>query len=66
MICPRYELIQKGETDLRALGNVPDVYSQVMFLESENKNLKKDLKRVKQAAEYVNITFSFLVRLSKK
>ncbi|XP_075807934.1 sperm-associated antigen 16 protein isoform X2 [Microtus pennsylvanicus] len=46
-----YELIQKGETDLRALGNVPDVYSQVMFLESENKNLKKDLKRVKQAAE---------------
>lgn len=59
MICPRYELIQKGETDLRALGNVPDVYSQVMFLESENKNLKKDLKRVKQAAEYVNITFFF-------
>ncbi|XP_026642186.1 sperm-associated antigen 16 protein isoform X1 [Microtus ochrogaster] len=46
-----YELIQKGETDLRALGNVPDVYSQVMLLESENKNLKKDLKRVKQAAE---------------
>ncbi|CAO2624887.1 Sperm-associated antigen 16 protein [Lemmus lemmus] len=46
-----YELIQKGGTDFRALGNVPDVYSQVMLLESENKILKKDLKRFKQAAE---------------
>ncbi|XP_012969111.1 sperm-associated antigen 16 protein isoform X7 [Mesocricetus auratus] len=46
-----YELIQKGGTDLKALGNVPDVYSQVMLLESENKNLKKDLKHFRQAAE---------------
>uniref|UniRef100_A0A8C8ULB9 Sperm-associated antigen 16 protein n=1 Tax=Peromyscus maniculatus bairdii TaxID=230844 RepID=A0A8C8ULB9_PERMB len=46
-----YELIQKRGTDFRGLGNVPDVYSQVMHLESENKNLKKDLKHFKQAAE---------------
>lgn len=46
-----YELIQKRGPDLRALGNVPDVYSQVMLLETENKNLKKDLKHFKQAAE---------------
>ncbi|XP_034354354.1 sperm-associated antigen 16 protein isoform X1 [Arvicanthis niloticus] len=46
-----YELIQKRGTDLRALGNVPDVYSQVMLLETENKNLKKELKHFKQAAE---------------
>ncbi|CAH6791734.1 Spag16 [Phodopus roborovskii] len=46
-----YELIQKGGTNLRALGNVPDVYSQVMLLEGENKNLKKDLKHFRQAAE---------------
>ncbi|XP_038940029.1 sperm-associated antigen 16 protein isoform X2 [Rattus norvegicus] len=46
-----YELIQKTGSDLRTLGNVPDVYSQVMLLETENKNLKKDLKHFKQAAE---------------
>ncbi|XP_031223704.1 sperm-associated antigen 16 protein isoform X5 [Mastomys coucha] len=46
-----YELIQKRGTDLRALGNVPDVYSQVMLLETENKNLRKELKHFKQAAE---------------
>lgn len=46
-----YELIQKRGSDLRALGNVPDVYSQVMLLETENKNLKKELKHFKQAAE---------------
>ncbi|XP_069926328.1 sperm-associated antigen 16 protein isoform X11 [Oryctolagus cuniculus] len=46
-----YELIQKGVTELRASGNVPDVYSQIMLLENENKNLKKDLKYYKQAAD---------------
>ncbi|XP_035310713.1 sperm-associated antigen 16 protein isoform X1 [Cricetulus griseus] len=46
-----YELIQKGGSDLRALSNVPDVYNQVMLLENENKNLKKDLKHFRQAAE---------------
>lgn len=51
---PRYELIQKGLTELKDLGNVPDVYTQNMLLENENKNLKKDLKHYKQAAKYVN------------
>ncbi|XP_044890382.1 sperm-associated antigen 16 protein isoform X3 [Felis catus] len=46
-----YELIQKGLTELRDLGNVPDVYTQNMLLENENKNLKKDLKHYKQAAD---------------
>uniref|UniRef100_A0A8C5NUB2 Sperm associated antigen 16 n=1 Tax=Jaculus jaculus TaxID=51337 RepID=A0A8C5NUB2_JACJA len=46
-----YELIQKGVTELRTFGNVPDVYTQVMLLESENRNLKKELKRFKQAAD---------------
>ncbi|XP_058520955.1 sperm-associated antigen 16 protein isoform X3 [Ochotona princeps] len=46
-----YELIQKGITELRASANVPDVYSQVMLLENENKNLRKDLKHYKQAAD---------------
>lgn len=50
---PRYELIQKGVTELRTVENVPDVYTQIMLLENENKNLKKDLKHYKQAAEYV-------------
>lgn len=50
---PRYELIQKGITELRDSGIVPDVYSQNMLLENENKILKKDLKHYKQAAEYV-------------
>uniref|UniRef100_A0A2I3RVR0 Sperm associated antigen 16 n=1 Tax=Pan troglodytes TaxID=9598 RepID=A0A2I3RVR0_PANTR len=48
-----YELIQKGVTELRTVENVPDVYTQIMLLENENKNLKKDLKHYKQAAEYV-------------
>ncbi|KAF3824177.1 hypothetical protein GH733_008462, partial [Mirounga leonina] len=51
--CFQYELIQKGVTELRDIGNVPDVYTQNMLLENENKNLKKDLKHYKQAAEYV-------------
>lgn len=51
--CPRYELIQKGITELRDGGIVPDVYTQNMLLENENKILKKDLKHYKQAAEYV-------------
>uniref|UniRef100_A0A2K6TU40 Sperm associated antigen 16 n=1 Tax=Saimiri boliviensis boliviensis TaxID=39432 RepID=A0A2K6TU40_SAIBB len=46
-----YELIQKGVTELRTAGNVPDVYTQIMLLENENKNLKKDLKHYKQAAD---------------
>nr|XP_054113887.1 sperm-associated antigen 16 protein isoform X3 [Callithrix jacchus] len=46
-----YELIQKGVTELRSVGNVPDVYTQIMLLENENKNLKKDLKHYKQAAD---------------
>ncbi|XP_017802386.1 sperm-associated antigen 16 protein isoform X1 [Papio anubis] len=46
-----YELIQKGVTELRTVGNVPDVYTQLMLLENENKNLKKDLKHYKQAAD---------------
>ncbi|XP_058388923.1 sperm-associated antigen 16 protein isoform X3 [Diceros bicornis minor] len=46
-----YELIQKGVTELRETGNVPDVYTQNMLLENENKNLKKDLKHYKQAAD---------------
>ncbi|XP_006908560.1 sperm-associated antigen 16 protein isoform X1 [Pteropus alecto] len=46
-----YELIQKGVTELRDFGNVPDVYTQNMLLESEIKNLKKDLKHYKQAAD---------------
>ncbi|XP_024420068.2 sperm-associated antigen 16 protein [Desmodus rotundus] len=45
-----YELIQKGVTEVR-VGNVPDVYTQNMLLENENKNLKKDLKHYKQAAD---------------
>uniref|UniRef100_A0A673SVB6 Sperm associated antigen 16 n=1 Tax=Suricata suricatta TaxID=37032 RepID=A0A673SVB6_SURSU len=45
-----YELIQKGLTELRDLGTVPDVYTQNMLLENENKNLKKELKHYKQAA----------------
>ncbi|KAB1279381.1 Sperm-associated antigen 16 protein, partial [Camelus dromedarius] len=48
-----YELLQKGVAELRDVGNVPDVYSQNMLLENENKNLKKELKHYKQAAEYV-------------
>ncbi|XP_057359564.1 sperm-associated antigen 16 protein isoform X5 [Manis pentadactyla] len=46
-----YELIQKGVTELRDVGNVPDVYTQNLLLENENKNLKKDLKHYKQAAD---------------
>ncbi|XP_016052240.1 PREDICTED: sperm-associated antigen 16 protein [Miniopterus natalensis] len=46
-----YELIQKGVTELRDVGSVPDVYTQNMLLENENKNLKKDLKQYKQAAD---------------
>ncbi|XP_072817431.1 sperm-associated antigen 16 protein isoform X3 [Vicugna pacos] len=46
-----YELLQKGVTELRDVGNVPDVYSQNMLLENENKNLKKELKHCKQAAD---------------
>ncbi|XP_077011144.1 sperm-associated antigen 16 protein isoform X9 [Tamandua tetradactyla] len=46
-----YELVQKGVTELKDVGNVPDVYTQNMLLESENKNLKKDLKHYKQAAD---------------
>ncbi|KAB0405007.1 hypothetical protein E2I00_013538, partial [Balaenoptera physalus] len=48
-----YELIQKGVTELRGGGHVPDVYTQNMLLENENKILKKDLKHYKEAAEYV-------------
>uniref|UniRef100_A0A8D1BUS8 Sperm-associated antigen 16 protein n=1 Tax=Sus scrofa TaxID=9823 RepID=A0A8D1BUS8_PIG len=47
----RYELMQKGITELRDAGNVPDVYTQNMLLENENKILKKDLKHYKQAAD---------------
>ncbi|XP_066202207.1 sperm-associated antigen 16 protein isoform X2 [Saccopteryx leptura] len=46
-----YELMQKGVTELKDAGNVPDVYSQLMQLETEKQNLKKELKRYKQAAE---------------
>ncbi|XP_036174429.1 sperm-associated antigen 16 protein [Myotis myotis] len=46
-----YELIQKGVTKLKEVGAVPDVYTQNMVLENENKNLKKDLKQWKQAAD---------------
>ncbi|KAB0366541.1 hypothetical protein FD754_010697 [Muntiacus muntjak] len=46
-----YELIQKGVTELRDGGIVPDVYTQNMLLENENKILKKDLKHYKQAAD---------------
>ncbi|KAM5325223.1 sperm-associated antigen 16 protein [Glossophaga mutica] len=46
-----YELIQKGVTEVSGVGNVPDVYTQNMLLENENKNLKKDLKHYKQAAD---------------
>ncbi|XP_004626767.1 sperm-associated antigen 16 protein [Octodon degus] len=46
-----YELIQKGVTQLRTSRSVPDVYAQIMLLENENKNLKKDLKHFKQAAD---------------
>ncbi|XP_042535061.1 sperm-associated antigen 16 protein isoform X2 [Dipodomys spectabilis] len=46
-----YELLQKKVTDLPANGNVPDVYNQIMLLETENRNLKKDLKHFKQAAD---------------
>ncbi|XP_040150812.1 sperm-associated antigen 16 protein isoform X3 [Ictidomys tridecemlineatus] len=46
-----YELIQKGITELRTVGSVPDVYTQIMLLDNENKNLKKDLKHIKQAAD---------------
>ncbi|XP_021119127.1 sperm-associated antigen 16 protein isoform X2 [Heterocephalus glaber] len=46
-----YELIQKGVTELRPAQSVPDVYTQIMLLENENKNLKKDLKHFKQAAD---------------
>nr|KAF6451182.1 sperm associated antigen 16 [Molossus molossus] len=49
-----YELIQKGVTELTDVGNVPDIYTQYMLLENENKNLKNDLKHYRQAAEYVN------------
>ncbi|XP_021119132.1 sperm-associated antigen 16 protein isoform X7 [Heterocephalus glaber] len=50
-----YELIQKGVTELRPAQSVPDVYTQIMLLENENKNLKKDLKHFKQAAEQCQI-----------
>ncbi|XP_048664462.1 sperm-associated antigen 16 protein isoform X16 [Marmota marmota marmota] len=50
-----YELIQKGITELRTVGSVPDVYTQIMLLDNENKNLKKDLKHIKQAAELEKI-----------
>ncbi|KAK2492529.1 hypothetical protein MC885_015484 [Smutsia gigantea] len=49
--CFQYELIQKGVTELRDTGNVPDVYTQNLLLENENKNLKKGLKHYKQAAD---------------
>uniref|UniRef100_A0A9L0KHT7 Sperm associated antigen 16 n=1 Tax=Equus asinus TaxID=9793 RepID=A0A9L0KHT7_EQUAS len=60
-----YELIQKGITELREVGNVPDVYTQNMLLENENKNLRKDLKHYKQAAELLVVAevLSFLVHL---
>lgn len=57
-------MIQKGVTELRPARSVPDVYTQIMLLENENKNLKKDLKHFKQAAEYV-VLRSFHFRLSK-
>ncbi|KAG8521045.1 Sperm-associated antigen 16 protein [Galemys pyrenaicus] len=47
--CFQYELVQKGVTEVRDA--VPDVYTQNMLLENENKNLKKDLKHYKQAAD---------------
>ncbi|MBZ3876275.1 Sperm-associated antigen 16 protein [Sciurus carolinensis] len=50
-LIPRYELIQKGVTELRTAGSVPDVYTQIMLLDNENRNLKKDLKHIKQAAD---------------
>ncbi|KAM6178358.1 sperm-associated antigen 16 protein [Rhynchocyon petersi] len=46
-----YELIQKGIIELRRVENVPDVYTQNMLLESENRHLKKELKHYKQAAD---------------
>ncbi|XP_016005538.1 sperm-associated antigen 16 protein isoform X6 [Rousettus aegyptiacus] len=49
-----YELIQKGVTELKDFGNVPDVYTQNMLLESDIKNLKKDLKHYKQAADSIS------------
>ncbi|XP_043851943.1 sperm-associated antigen 16 protein [Dromiciops gliroides] len=46
-----YELIQKGSFKPPDVGFVPDVYTQNMLLDSENKNLKKDLKHYKDAAD---------------
>ncbi|XP_037379885.2 sperm-associated antigen 16 protein isoform X2 [Talpa occidentalis] len=46
-----YELVQKGVSEVKDAGNVPDVYTQNMLLENENKNLKKELKHYKQAAD---------------
>ncbi|KAM7104746.1 sperm-associated antigen 16 protein isoform 5-T6 [Molossus nigricans] len=46
-----YELIQKGATELTDVGKVPDIYTQYMLLENENKNLKNDLKHYRQAAD---------------
>ncbi|XP_051010096.1 sperm-associated antigen 16 protein [Acomys russatus] len=46
-----YELIQQRGADLGMQQSVPSVYNQLMLLENENKNLKKDLKHFKQAAE---------------
>ncbi|KAM8791706.1 sperm-associated antigen 16 protein [Rhynchonycteris naso] len=46
-----YELMQKGVTELKDAGNVPDVYTQLMQLETERQNLKKQLKQYKQATD---------------
>ncbi|XP_056663911.1 sperm-associated antigen 16 protein isoform X2 [Monodelphis domestica] len=46
-----YESIQKGTFVPPEATFVPDVYTQNLLLDSENKNLKKDLKHYKEAAE---------------
>ncbi|XP_006892018.1 PREDICTED: sperm-associated antigen 16 protein [Elephantulus edwardii] len=50
-----YELIQKGQIEHRSAKKVPDVYTQNMLLESENKELKKELKHYKQAADKARV-----------
>uniref|UniRef100_F6QZ24 Sperm associated antigen 16 n=1 Tax=Monodelphis domestica TaxID=13616 RepID=F6QZ24_MONDO len=46
-----YESIQKGTFVPPEATFVPDVYTQNLLLDSENKNLKKDLKHYKEAAD---------------
>ncbi|KAM8791704.1 sperm-associated antigen 16 protein-like [Rhynchonycteris naso] len=46
-----YELMQKGVTELKDAENIPDVYTQLMQLETEKQNLKEELKQYKQAAD---------------